>query len=62
MFLDGIADGIDNREDMNKWVSDYDEDGISKHISFDDKGESEEIPIWSYEVKNGQYVALKQLV
>jgi len=62
VFLQGIASGIDNREDMNKWVSDYDADGISKHISFDDKGESEEIPIWSYKVENGQYVALEQLV
>lgn len=62
VFLDGIADGVKDREAMNEWVSDYDEDGISKHISFDDKGESEEVPIWSYEVKGGQYVALKQLV
>lgn len=62
VFLQGIAEGIDNREDMNQWVSDYDADGISKHVSFDEKGESEEVPIWSYKVENGAYVPLEQLV
>ena len=36
--------------------------GWAGSISFDDKGESEEVPIWSYKVENGQYVALEQLV
>jgi branched-chain amino acid transport system substrate-binding protein len=62
VFLNGIDSGIDNREDMNKYVNDYDGEGISKHVSFDDKGESAEIPIWSYKVENGQYVALQQLI
>jgi branched-chain amino acid transport system substrate-binding protein len=62
VFLDGIADGISDREAMNDFVNNYDADGISKHVSFDDKGESAEIPIWSYKVENGVYVALQQLV
>jgi branched-chain amino acid transport system substrate-binding protein len=61
IFLAGIADGITDRAEMNDFVSNYDEEGISKHVSFDENGESEEIPIWSYEVKNGEFVPLKQL-
>ncbi len=61
VFLDGIAEGITDRAEMNEFVSNYDGEGVSKHISFDENGESEEIPIWSYEVKNGEFVPLKQL-
>jgi branched-chain amino acid transport system substrate-binding protein len=61
IFLDGIAEGITDRAEMNEFVTNYDEEGISKHISFDEKGEVEEIPIWSYEVKNGEFVPVKQL-
>jgi branched-chain amino acid transport system substrate-binding protein len=61
VFLAGIESGIADREAMNKFVSDFDGDGITKHVSFDDKGESAEIPIWSYKVENGAYVALEQL-
>ena len=61
VFLDGIAEGITDRAEMNEFVSNYDAEGVSKHISFDENGESEEIPIWSYEVKNGEFVPLKQL-
>jgi len=61
VFLDGIAEGITDRAKMNEFVDSYDADGISKHIAFADNGESKEIPIWSYEVKNGEFVPLKQL-
>ena len=61
VFLDGIAEGITDRAKMNEFVSNYDAEGVSKHVSFDENGESEEIPIWSYEVKNGEFVPLKQL-
>ena len=40
---------------------DVDYDGLSGPISFDENGESEEIPIWSYEVKGGEFVPLEQL-
>ncbi len=62
VFLEGIASGITDREAMNKFVSEYDGEGISKHIAFDENGESKEIPIWAYKVENGEYVALEQLV
>ena len=45
VFLAGIESGITDREEMNTFVSDYDGEGITKHVSFDDKGESAEIPI-----------------
>jgi branched-chain amino acid transport system substrate-binding protein len=61
VFLNGIASGIDDRSAMNDYVSSYDADGITKHIKFDATGESAEIPIWAYEVKDGQIVKLKQL-
>ena len=61
IFLEGIAEGITDRTEMNEFATNYDAEGISKHISFDENGEVEEIPIWSYEVKNGEFVPLKQL-
>jgi branched-chain amino acid transport system substrate-binding protein len=61
VFLDGIAEGITDRAEMNEFVSNYDGEGVSKQISFNEKGESEEVPIWSYEVKNGEFVPLEQL-
>jgi len=62
VFLAGIADGISEREAMNEFVTNYDGDGVSKHVKFDEHGESAEIPIWAYKVENGVYVALQQLV
>jgi branched-chain amino acid transport system substrate-binding protein len=56
VFLQGIADGIDNREDMLTWVNEYDEDGITKHISFDETGEVEDVHIYAYKVENGEIV------
>jgi branched-chain amino acid transport system substrate-binding protein len=61
VFLNGIASGIKDRAAMNTYVSGYDADGITKHIKFDSKGESQEIPIWAYKVDNGQIVKLQQL-
>ena len=46
---------------MNEFVTNYEGEGISKSISFDENGEVEEIPIWSYEVKNGEFVPVEQL-
>lgn len=61
VFLDGIAEGIKDRKEMNDFVNEYNEEGVSKTVSFDENGESEEIPIWSYEVKNGKFEPLEQL-
>jgi branched-chain amino acid transport system substrate-binding protein len=61
VFLDGIADGVKTRADMNDFINSYDEEGITKHIQFTENGESSEIPIWLYELKNGEFVAVEQL-
>ena len=61
VFLAGIEAGINERSAMNDFVTNYDGEGVSKHVSFDEHGESAEIPIWAYKVEDGKYVALKQL-
>lgn len=54
VFLNGIEAGKTTRADMLKWVTDYDEDGLTKHISFDDKGDVEESSVYAYEIKDGE--------
>lgn len=61
IFLAGIESGISERDKMLEFVNDFDEDGITKHITFTDKGEVEEIPIWGYKVEGGKIVPIKQL-
>ncbi|MBV6725642.1 branched-chain amino acid ABC transporter substrate-binding protein [Nocardioides daeguensis] len=56
IFLAGIEDGIDNREDMLKFVNDYDEKGITKQLKFDDKGEPADVHVYAYTVKDGAIV------
>jgi branched-chain amino acid transport system substrate-binding protein len=54
IFLNGIDDGNSTREDMLKWVNDYDEDGLTKHIKFDETGEVAEVVIYAYKVEGGK--------
>ena len=61
VFLNGIKQGITDRGKMNDFVTNYDEDGITKHISFDENGESNEIPMWAYKVENGEIVKVQEL-
>lgn len=56
IFLAGIKDGVDNREDMLKFVNDYDEKGITKQLKFDDKGEPSDVHVYAYTVKDGAIV------
>lgn len=56
IFLDGIADGIDTREDMLTFVNDYDEAGITKQLKFDEKGEPADVHVYAYTVKGGAIV------
>jgi branched-chain amino acid transport system substrate-binding protein len=57
IFLDGVADGIDNREDMLSFVNEYDEPGITKQLNFDETGEPSEVHVYAYTVKGGEIVA-----
>jgi branched-chain amino acid transport system substrate-binding protein len=54
VFLKGIAEGIDTREDMLAWVNDYDEAGITKQIKFDESGEPTDVHVYAYEVTGGE--------
>jgi branched-chain amino acid transport system substrate-binding protein len=61
IFLDGIAQGIDNREDMLAFVNDYDEPGVTKQLSFDDKGEPSDVHVYAYKVENGEIVSDQEI-
>lgn len=56
IFLAGIEDGIDNREDMLEFVNGFDEKGITKQLKFDDKGEPADVHVYAYTVKDGAIV------
>ncbi len=56
VFLDGIAEGIDNREEMLEFVNNYDEAGVTKQVAFDEKGEPSEVHVYSYKVEGGAIV------
>lgn len=56
VFLQGIADGISDREAMLEFVNGYDEKGITKQLKFDDKGEPTDVHVYAYTVKDGAIV------
>ena len=57
VFLAGLDDGSTDRAGMLEWVKNYDEDGLTKHISFDDKGDIEESAVYAYEITGGEIQA-----
>lgn len=57
IFLDGIADGIDNREDMLAFINDYDEAGVTKQLKFDETGEPADVHVYAYKVQGGEIVS-----
>lgn len=57
VFLQGLDDGNTDRAGMLEWVKNYDADGLTKHISFDDKGDVEESSVYAYEIKSGEIQA-----
>jgi branched-chain amino acid transport system substrate-binding protein len=56
IFLDGIAEGIDTREDMLSFINDYDKPGITKQLKFDESGEPADVHVYAYKVENGEIV------
>lgn len=58
IFLDAFADGARTREEIEKFVDDYDAEGLTKHIAFDENGDvaKENVVIWAYKVENGTLV------
>jgi branched-chain amino acid transport system substrate-binding protein len=61
VFLEGILDGNTDRESLLQWVNDFEGDGITKAIVFDEAGEVENISVWAYEVENGEIVADQEI-
>jgi branched-chain amino acid transport system substrate-binding protein len=58
IFLKAFEDGAKTRQDVEKFVDNYDEDGLTKHIKFDDKGDvaAENVVVWAYKVQGGNLV------
>jgi branched-chain amino acid transport system substrate-binding protein len=61
VFLAGIDDGNTDRESLLDFVNNYSGDGITKKISFDDKGEVAEISVWAYKVQGGEIVSDQEI-
>ncbi|MBD3945299.1 branched-chain amino acid ABC transporter substrate-binding protein [Nocardioides ganghwensis] len=57
IFLDGIGDGIGDREAMLEHVNGYDEAGITKQLSFDETGEPADVKVYAYKVEGGEIVS-----
>ena len=61
IFLDGIAEGIDNREDMLAFVNEYDEAGVTKQLAFDETGEPADVAVFAYKVEGGEIVSDQEI-
>jgi branched-chain amino acid transport system substrate-binding protein len=61
VFLQGIKAGKTDRTALNDFVSSYNKNGATKHITFDSKGEVSDIVIWAYKVHNGQIVPDREI-
>ena len=57
VFLQGILEGNTDRESLLTWVNEYNGDGITKKISFDESGEVADKTVWAYKVEAGEIVA-----
>ncbi|WP_457206418.1 branched-chain amino acid ABC transporter substrate-binding protein [Nocardioides sp. P5_C9_2] len=58
IFLDAFADGARTREEVESFVDDYDAEGLTKQLKFDENGDIavENVVIWAYKVVDGQLV------
>ena len=61
IFLDGIAEGIDTREDMLEFINEYDEQGITKQLKFDESGEPADVHVYAYKVEGGAIVSDQEI-
>lgn len=56
VFIDAIAAGKTSSQDVSDFIKNYDKQGVTKKIKFDDKGEPAEVSVWSYKVAGGKIV------
>ncbi|GAA4661334.1 branched-chain amino acid ABC transporter substrate-binding protein [Kineococcus glutinatus] len=61
ILLDGIAAGNTDRESLLEYVGSYDDAGVTKQLTFDDKGEPSEISVWAYKVEGGKIVTDQEI-
>jgi branched-chain amino acid transport system substrate-binding protein len=61
VMLQGIAEGNTTREEMLEWINQYDGEGITKEVQFDDSGEVQNISVWAYAVQDGEIVADQEI-
>lgn len=61
VMLEGIAEGNTDRESLLEWINDYEGQGITKEITFDESGEPQNISVWAYTVENGEIVADQEI-
>lgn len=61
VMLEGILEGNTDRESLLEWINEYDGEGITKQITFDESGEVENISVWAYTVENGEIVADQEI-
>ena len=56
IFLDAFADGARTREEVESFVDDYDSEGLTKQLAFDDNGDvsKDNVVIWAYKVVDGK--------
>lgn len=61
VMLEGILEGNTDRESLLEWINDYEGEGITKNITFDEAGEPQEVAVWAYKVENGEIVADQEI-
>jgi branched-chain amino acid transport system substrate-binding protein len=58
IFLAAFADGARTRAEIEDFVDNYDAEGLTKQLAFDENGDiaKENVVIWAYKVENGALV------
>ena len=58
VLLSGIDKGNTDRSKLLSWVTNYDADGLSKHLKWDSTGELAKSAVFGYKVDNGKIVSV----
>ncbi|APU14181.1 MULTISPECIES: branched-chain amino acid ABC transporter substrate-binding protein [Actinoalloteichus] len=61
ILLTALDQGLDTREDVLQYVSEYSGQGLTKNFQWDETGELAETPVWSYRVEGGEIVQGEQI-
>jgi branched-chain amino acid transport system substrate-binding protein len=61
VFLAAIKAGKTKSADMTAFIASYDQQGVTKKVKFDSKGEPAEVSVWAYKVTNGKIVPDREI-